>query len=396
MRTIGIICECNPLHAGHLYLLERARADGADAVIAVMSGCFVQRGEPAVTDPFTRAEILVRSGFDAVFELPFPYSASGSEFFGHAGVEILSRLGVDELWFGSECGDVSLLSRLAEIADSEEFQQRYAETAQGSGGTAQAYFDLLREIGGKESPPLDPNDILALSYLRAIRKTGSRMRPVTVKRMGSGYHDTSLGQGFPSATALRLLWREEGFGAVADLLPPACTERLEKACENGTAPASLELMERAILSHFRMTPPEALEQIAELGGGLGARMAQLSHKASTLNSFLSLCATKKYTDARLRRGILFALTGIRQEDLRRPVAYARLLSANKTGCEFLSSIRKTSSIPVVTRQTDLPDSEDAKKAFELECRSRALFTLCTPAAGSAERLIRRTPVIVER
>jgi predicted nucleotidyltransferase len=396
MKVAGIICECNPLHAGHLHLLECARKNGADTVVAVMSGCFVQRGEPAVADPFTRAEILVRAGFDAVFELPFPYSASAAEHFGRAGVEILTRLGADEIWFGSECGDLPLLTRLAEIADSEEFCTRYRETADSASGTAQAYFDLLRSMAGEETPMISPNDILALSYLRAIRNCKSSIRPVTIKREGMGYNDTVLQSGFPSATALRLLWKRKGFEAVRNLLPPSSGDLLAKADENGSAPASLANLERAILSHFRMTPPEQLEQIAELGGGLGSRMAYFAHKAHSLDAFLSLCATRKYTDARLRRGILFSLAGIRDEDLRRPVAYARLLAANRQGCAYLSSIRRTTTIPILTRKTDLEATAEAVQAFAIECRSRDLFTLCTPNLSSAEHLNRCTAHIADR
>ena len=128
MKIAGIICECNPMHAGHVYLMNEAKRAGADVLVCVMSGCFVQRGEAAIADPYARAEILVRAGADAVVELPFPYSASSAEFFGAAGVDILARLGIDELWFGSECGDVELLSRMAEVADDPAFLARYAET----------------------------------------------------------------------------------------------------------------------------------------------------------------------------------------------------------------------------------------------------------------------------
>ena len=108
MRIAGIICECNPIHGGHLYLMREARRQGADAVVCVMSGCFTQRGEAAIADPHTRAHALILGGADAVVELPFPFSCAGAEFFAAAGVEILNRLGVGELWFGSECGDLEI------------------------------------------------------------------------------------------------------------------------------------------------------------------------------------------------------------------------------------------------------------------------------------------------
>ncbi len=396
MRTAGIICECNPLHAGHLYLLEKARESGAEAVIAVMSGCFVQRGEAAVADPYARAEILVRAGFDAVVELPFPFAAASAEFFGAAGAEILSRLGVDELWFGSECGDVDALLRCAEIAESDAFVTRYSANVQRADGTARAYFDVLREMCADAAVAFDPNDILAISYLRAMRKIGSKMRPVTVKRVGSGYAETALaGDVFPSATALRRTWHTDGLDAITPYLPTPCAELLAREAAAGRAPADLRAIDALILGFFRMCDPASLEDIAELGGGLGNRMAQLSQRATTAEELLALCATKKYTDARLRRGILFALTRVREQELRRKIAYVRLLAANRTGCAYLASVRKSATVPVVTRQTDLPESPEARAQFAMESRAAALYAMTLPTRESGETLLRRTPVIVD-
>lgn len=396
MRTAGIICECNPLHAGHLYLLEKARKSGVEVVIAVMSGCFVQRGEAAVADPYARAEILVRAGFDAVVELPFPFATASAEFFGAAGIEILSRLGVDELWFGSECGDVDVLSRCAEIAESDAFVARYSANAQCADGTARAYFDVLREMCADAEVTFDPNDILAISYLRALRKTGSSMRTVTVKRVGSGYAETALSTDtFPSATALRRTWRTDGLDAITPYLPAPCADRLAREAAARRAPADLHAIDALILGFFRMCDPASLEDIAELGGGLGNRIVALAQRATTSEELLELCATKKYTDARLRRGILFALTRVREQDLRRKIAYVRLLAANRTGCAYLASVRKSATVPVVTRQTDLPEAPEARAQFALEARAAALYAMTLPTRESGETLLRHTPVIMD-
>ncbi len=394
MKTAGIICECNPLHGGHLHLLEAARTSGVDCVVALMSGCFVQRGDAAVADPYARAEILVRSGFDAVLELPFPFSAAGAEFFGGAGVEILSRLGVNELWFGSESGELAVLERAAELADSPVFAERYAMYTQGPSGTAEAYFHVLEEMLASRGLHFDPNDILALSYLRAIRKCGGGMVPRTVKRTGSGYRETALSKSvFPSATALRRVWKEEGFAAIRESLPDCCAAVLERETEAGRAPAAQEHAERAILSHLRLTPLEVLEGCAELGGGVGARLKGAALQSASLGELLALAATKKYTDARLRRGALFAVTGVKPEDLRRHPAYVRLLGANAVGCAFLAGVRRSASIPVVTRQSDIPMGEAADAQFDLECRARAFFTLSQPTAADAVGALCRAPFI---
>lgn len=394
MHTIGIICECNPFHGGHQYLIDRAREGGADAIVCVMSGNFVQRGEAAVLSPHARAEILVSSGADAVVELPFPYAASSAEFFGRAGVEILSRLGVDEVWFGSETGDLSLLSRYAEVADSAEFQAAYAEASLREGGTASAYFALLSELSGVDAA-CAPNDILAISYLRAIRKLGSAIRPVTVKRQGSGYADKDITEGnFPSATALRQVWEAQEIEAVMPYLPDVCGEVSRREERAKRAPASLKNAEGLVLGMLALTPQKELENYAGLGGGLAGRICDAAPKAATLDAFWALCATKKYPDARIRRGVLSALLRVTEEDLRAPVSYVRLLAANEVGRTFLASVRRTSDLCVVTRQTDLPTTPEALRQFELESASAVLYSKCLPQAIAADEQLRRPPVIL--
>ena len=396
MKTIGIICECNPYHGGHEYLMMRARERGADAMVCVMSGNCVQRGEAAVLSPHARAEILVSSGADAVVELPFPYAASSAEFFGRAGVEILERLGIDEVWFGSETGDLQVLWRYAEVAESQAFQDAYAAAAEGDGGTASAYFSLLSKMANDENAACEPNDILAISYLRAIRKLGAKIRPVTIKREGSGYSEKKLVMGaFPSATALRRAWEENEIEAIMPYLPGVCGEVSRREGKAKTAPATLKHAERLVLGMLSLTPQKELEGYAGLRGGLAGRICDAAKKAETLEAFWELCATKKYPDARIRRGVLAALLRVKEEDLRAPVSYVRLLGANEVGRAFLSSVRKKSDLPVVTRQTDLPTTPAAERQFALESASATLYSKCHPKAFAADEQLRMPPVILQ-
>lgn len=390
MKTVGIICECNPLHGGHQYLLTQARASGADVVVALMSGWFVERGEPAVADPFLRAEALLRCGADLVLELPYPYAAAGAEFFADAGVDILARLGPDELWFGSECGDLPLLSRMSRITLSKDFEERYSASVGENGGSAESYFSILQEMAGEDTPIL-PNDILGISYLRSICRRDAHLRPVTVRRVGSGYAQTDLTTDtFPSASALRRLWREKGLCEVLPLLPPECREVYAKAGE----PADVEYAARLILGHFRLTSADTLSHVAELGGGLGNRMAEAARNAESLQDFFALAATKKYTDARIRRGVLFALTGVEPEDLRSRPAYTRLLAANACGSRFLATLRGKDTIPVITRHSDLtPTLQNARQTCLSEQAYR-LYTLCLRDPASATTLWKRSPIFL--
>lgn len=395
MKTAGIICECNPFHGGHQYLIDRAREGGADAIVCVMSGNFVQRGEAAVLSPHARAEIVVSSGADAVVELPFPYAASSAEFFGRAGVEILSRLGVDEIWFGSETGDLEGISRLAEVAESAVFQAAYAEAAERDGGTAKTYFELLSQMANDNSIACAPNDILGISYLRAIQKLGSHIRPVAIKRQGSGYAEKDIKDDtFPSATALRRAWTEHEIESVMAYLPDVSGEISRREARAGRAPANLKKAESLVLGALSLAPQSELEAYAGLGGGLAGRICDAAKKAATLDEFWALCATKKYPDARIRRGVLSALLRVREDDLRAPISYVRLLAANDVGRSFLASVRKKSDLCVLTRQTNLPDTPEAERQFALEFASAVLYSKCLPKPIAAEEQLRRPPVIL--
>ena len=396
MRTAGIICECNPMHDGHRYLIEQAKKSGVDTVICVMSGCFTQRGEPAMLDPRTRARILLLGGADAVLELPFPYSAAGAEYFAKAGVSILDRLGVNSLWFGSECGDLDYLSRIAEISAQKSFQERYrAACADGSVGTAQAYFECLHALGAQEKP-LFSNDILGISYLRALMQIGSGMEARTVKRVGSGFREDVLKKGeLPSASALRKLLLDKGIEAWEEYLSQEAIALASEQIEKGCAPACWENAERAVLSHFRLMSPEWQEKVPELVGGLGRRVFRAAQEARSFEELLKLSATKKYPESRIRRGILFSMTGITEADLRREPAYAVLLAANAAGCDFLAIGRRNRKISVVTSHAKIPSSDDAIRQEFLTRQAFSLYTLCMKQPIASDAFLRCSSFIEE-
>lgn len=394
MRTAGIICECNPLHAGHQYLMEQARQAGAEGIVCVMSGCFTQRGEPAILPPRSRAEMLLQAGADVVLELPFPYSSAGAEWFATAAVSILDRLNVSTLWFGSECGDIQRLHRAARTASSEAFAWKYRERcAGGSRGTAAAYFDCLREQGELEDS-FGPNDILGIAYLRALIRLKSRMEPLTVCRSGIGYREQTLREGqFPSAKALRRLLYSDGVAALSPWLPEEQLRVIQREITSGTAPARMELAERALLAALRLMPSEWLEKVPELTGGLGRRVRTAAYRAGSLSELYALSVTKKYPEARVRRGILFALTDVHPEDLRNEPAYAVLLAANRTGCLFLKEGRHSTSIPVVTSHAGIPQTPRAKRQASLTETAFALYTLCLPRPYPADAFLHCSSLI---
>lgn len=393
MKTAGIICECDPPHAGHGYLIDCAKRAGAEAVVCLMSGYFVQRGDAAVLEPHVRARMLLDLGANAVLELPYPYSASGAEPFAAAGISVLERLGVEEVWFGSECGSLEKLTRMAEIASRPAFGERYAALcATASVGTAAAYDACMREMCG--DVPEGPNDRLAVAYLRAIRTTGAKIQPGTVKRIGNAYRDGERREGsVPSASALRRLLREQGAEATERDFKPDSYALLCGEIRAGRAPASLENAGRVCVSAFRLAQNDAMESVPELSGGLGNRLAAAARDSEDLPAMLRAAATKKYPDARMRRGILFALTGVTKDDLAAPPAYVSLLASDAAGCAFLASRRRKAGIPVVTSEAGRPTFSEAERQRELARRAAALYTVCMPKPIAEAELLRRSPFI---
>ena len=365
MKHVGIICEFNPLHTGHAHLLGAVR--DADTVICLMSGPFVQRGEAAILPPRVRAAMAIEAGADLVLELPYPFAAASARYFATAGVRALAAIGVDTLAFGSETGDVGELSALA--ARAPENISDIGATSQST-GDARAYFDAL----GRE---VSSNDILGVEYLRALLKYATDMQPFAVKREGANYAETVLREGaFPSATALRGAIFEGR--DVSGFVPPVALDIMQKGLDQygiaNTARLGAPLL--AALRH-----PDAatiFADAAECSGGLLGRLIRVAGQATDYDTLLSLAATKRYTNARIRRALLFLLSGVRRADLVSPPTYLRLLATNKRGRDFLVKTKKSREIPIVTKQAEITAlGERAARAATLEAAAAGLWSLCT-------------------
>lgn len=393
--TVGIICEFNPFHNGHAYLLQKAHELG-DCVVCVMSGRTVQRGTVAVTDPYIRAEIALLGGADLVLELPFPWSSGSAAYFASAGVRILTALGIDCLLFGSECGSINDLQRAAQAVRSEDFVARYTALCEAGEGTAAAYRNALQEQLPDHS--LGANDLLGVAYLEAIAAQKSSIIPYTVKRLGDGYHEAELHSDvYPSATALRARMGATPAPAVLEnelkgSMPAPCLARLLTAMEQGDAPADQNRLLDTAHSTFRLASPETMTGIAELSGGLGDRMLQKARTATDGQAFFEALKTRLYPDARLCRGMLFGLTRTRTEDLAAAPTYTTVLAANRAGCDFLSTLRrKDTALTVVTKAAEAPEGRQK----ELSDRADALLSLCLPTPRHAGWLMQRSPFILK-
>lgn len=368
--NFGIICEFNPFHAGHKYLFDRARELGAKNIVCVMSGNAVQRGELAIVDKYSRAKIALENGADLVLELPFPWSSASAEFFASAGISALSPY-CDAVIFGSECGDVELLSKAANRATEFDFMNNLANRINKGEGAAAAYFSLLEEhIGTK----LSSNDNLGIEYIKAAILKNAGLDFYTVRRIGNAYRDNNIIEGkTPSASAIRQAIRD---GASGEML--ASLGYIDTAIQAAISEGAItddRLLERAILLHFRLCNPSELSSYAESDGGIAERICTAARNNADFNGFWNDVKTKRYTDARLRRAMLFCLTRVRRELLLTKPEYLYLLAANENGRKLLSRVKKSNSenaITVVTKPADAPrDSEQ----FAVEERLNALFSI---------------------
>lgn len=377
MRNIGIVCEFNPLHNGHARLLRHARELGAERIVCVMSGNATQRGELAALDKYTRARAAVACGADLVLELPFPWSAASAEYFARAAISVLSCY-CDTLLFGSECGDIELIKQGAKLASGEDFREEYRRRTRAGEGAAGAYFDMLKEAGAS----LGSNDLLGVEYVRAMAELGVDMTALTLKREGADYNDESIdGASYPSATAIRKMWQEIDFSDSAKHMPRAAFEIYEKAYFEGEICDAYQLS-RAILMYLRLRSPEELGRYAECEGGIANRISALAHECASLEEFYEKLSTKRYTDAKLRRALLFSLTEVTRELLSALPEYTTLLAANTKGRELLASSRKSAGMAVVTKPADTP-AESAHT--EASRRLDAIFTLAKmQPCGSGE------------
>ena len=370
MSTFGIVCEFNPFHKGHKYLFDQARLAGADIIVCVMSGNSVQRGEFAVADKYVRAEAAVREGADLVLELPYPWCTGSAEYFARGAAAVLAQT-CDTILFGSECGDISTLKNAAEISDSEEFRKSFGEKLTGGVPAAEAYFSELAERVGVE---LSSNDILGVEYLRALSARGADIEAKTVKRKGNAYREEELDETrYPSATALRKLWKSSSVDESGDYIPENALDVFARAEKEG-AIANTSLIDSAVLYFFRTHTGEELSVFAECGGGVANRLCNAAREATSYAQLIELASTKRYTYAKIRRAILFAMTGVTDKMLKESPEYTVLLGASDRGRELLGNMRKKEgkSVEVITKGADAPKES---LQFAVSERLDALFTL---------------------
>ena len=360
MKIVGLITEYNPFHAGHLYHMQQARElTGADYCVVLMSGSFVQRGEPAIFDKYLRTKTALLAGADLVLEIPVAFSTASAHEFAAYGVALLSAIGVDAVVFGSECGQIEILKQAAYALNHEsaEFQERLRKGLKAGLTYPQARAKALEMEDTWASVLSSPNNILGIEYLRAAEDLHSLMEFYTISRKGSGYHEDTLADAnFPSASAIRGIIRNS-LSKDKDLLDilashlPAVTH----PAYTGAVPVFVddfsELLNAAILQM------QATFSIADLSPELAARLAKPPYFPLSFEERIQALKTRQLTYTRVSRALLHLILGMREEDISRwkdegYALYARILGFRRQSSPLLSCLHKKSSIPLITKMAD--------------------------------------------
>ena len=377
MKIVGIICEYNPLHNGHhrqiRYIRERYGDDCA--IVCLMSGNFVQRGQPAVFHKMVRAEAALACGADLVLELPVQAVLSSAEGFAAGGVGILGAF-CDELCFGSECGDESSLMSTARVLLSPEFSPALREYLDRGLSFPAARQRALERLVAGASPLTAPNDILGVEYCKAILSSGTPMRPLVITRRG-GYHDTLPEEENPSATALRLCIGRDG-----DISPyvPAPAAALFAGAEDH----ALSFGERAVLAKLRTMTDAEFEALPFGSEGLWRKLMHESRRCATLEQIASAVKSKRYTRTRIDRMILCAFLGLTGEMLSSPAPYTRVLGFSDRGRAALRWAKETGAFYNVGEKTG-----DAYQQIEDRCSDLyGLFAWSLPEPAGQEAHLR--------
>ena len=391
--NVGIICEFDPLHRGHAHLLAQARAMGASAVVCAMSGSFTQRGSFAAVSKAARAEMAVKCGADLVLELPVLWAMATAERFAEGGVSLLARTDVvDTLLFGSECGDLAALRSAAEGLDSPAFTRALRDRQEDGVTFAAARQQALATLPGVDASLLaQPNNILAVEYLRAIARQESRLNAVTIPRVGAG-HDSPPEAGTSSASHLRALLGQGAVEEACAFMPDNAADILRREVQAGHI-ADPALCERAILYRLRTMSEEDWRPYDRGGEGLYHRLYRAAQEGASVAEVLAAAKTKRYPMARLRRMVLAAWLGL-PADVPAQLPYLRVLAANETGRALLRQMRD-SGVPVLTKPADAAALGDAAASLlALESRCADLRALACPHAERSGGDMRATPLMV--
>nr|WP_317413519.1 nucleotidyltransferase family protein [uncultured Solibaculum sp.] len=383
MKIVGIVAEYNPFHYGHVHHIMETRKNGATHIVAVMSGHFVQRGEPSVVSKFARAKMALQNGVDLVLELPLPWSMSSAEGFAFGAMSLLQGLGcVEGLSFGSECGNIERLKQAALACDHPDVLRvlpHYLD--QGLPFPSVRQKAVSHALGEDIADVLQsPNDQLGVEYLRASRRIGWNVQPMCIPRMGVQHDQDSTHCRFASASLLRRWMTKDGLDKAKPFLPSSSFAILKHQWDMGAAPASIENIDRCVLARLRNMTAEELKSCPDVSEGLERRILKEAKTAKNLPTLYDAVKTKRYTHSRIRRICMAAFLQLPAGMTKQCPPMLRILGMNRRGQEILSVASRKAALPIVTRAKELLGLEEF--AAQVSCLERTagnLWGLCTPS-----------------
>jgi len=386
LNITGIITEYNPLHNGHKYHITKSKEiTNADAVICVMSGSFMQRGIPAIMDKWNRTKMALANGVDLVIELPVLYSLSSAEFFSYGSISLLNSLGlVNNICFGSECGDIKILQNIAKILNIEppEYKRILISYIDKKYSFAESRSLALKEymsLNSNIDEPLETilkssNNILGIEYCKSLLRLNSNITPHTITRFGAAYNSTILENEFSSATAIRSLLKNNMDMEVLERQLPLNVFNLITDLKANQYPFIFEDTILPFLKYKVASSDDRLSEIPDASEGLHNRIKKSIASCTDYNDLIHLAKSKRYAYTRISRILCqyfvgfenFNTTSLRKE----PCPYARVLGFNSTGAKILKEAKKTSSIPIYTK---LPKIQN--DVLKLDLQSTRVYSL---------------------
>lgn len=389
-KVLGIIAEYNPFHNGHLYHLQKSLHDtGSSYSIAVISGNFTQRGSTSLVDKWTKTEIALKNGIDLVIELPLLYSISSAENFAEGTIKIFDSLKVvDYISFGSESGDISTLNTVADILYKEPREYKNILSHELGKGLSfpkareNALLMYLKDIRKFSSVLSSPNNILGIEYLKALKKHKSNITPVTVERFDSNYNDTSYTGNIASATAIRNIVKNGSFDILRKVVPKSTYSILLDNVKIGHIIPDLSVFEREIIYLLRKMSIAEIAELPDVGEGLENAIKNTANSCNSIVEFLNIIKSKRYTNTRLQRILLYTLLGITKKDIalsKKLTPYIRVLGFNDKGKYLISEISKANPkleiITSVKKYMDTSNNKNSKYMLEKDIWATNVYTI---------------------
>ena len=389
-KVLGIIAEYNPFHNGHLYHLQKSLHDtGSSYSIAVISGNFTQRGSTSLVDKWTKTEIALKNGIDLVIELPLLYSISSAENFAEGAIKIFDSLKVvDYISFGSESGDISTLNTVADILYKEPREYKNILSHELGKGLSfpkareNALLMYLKDIRKFSSVLSSPNNILGIEYLKALKKYKSNITPVTVERFDSNYNDTSYTGNIASATAIRNIVKNGSFDILRKVIPESTYSILLDNVKIGHIIPDLSVFEREIIYLLRKMSIAEIAELPDVGEGLENAIKNTANSCNSIVEFLNIIKSKRYTNTRLQRILLYTLLGITKKDIalsKKLTPYIRVLGFNDKGKYLISEISKANPkleiITSVKKYMDTSNNKNSKYMLEKDIWATNVYTI---------------------